>query len=745
MNLNILVAPPPSEFIDVIVKLAIKREKKKTNKDDNNRCTSNNNNNDNNNNYKQLYNDIVTEKGQEEAVSWLLYLVIKCELSTVCNYNYNESIFNVLISPNNNNNNNNDNDDDDETQTLLISILNILNVGVTDNEYLDYLKLIENTIRNHRDNQVVREIILKIMESIDTKQVQLVATEESIVTFNNIMTSFLTDPSSVQYQLRAIHVIRSKSEIRDIDGRQHWMSIVEMSNYDRYEFYTPQFKFSNDQVIQHLLDLTELSIHSGGNIYWVSFVDYIDPIQYKYVCDELNRLMIIILIMNKNTYTFIYYQQSSSRIFPIMLKLLLYKTGARQKERAVGFIQKIGAKMGMRYFARYLFEMIQHFIKIGEKIEIAQQFLQKSSKRHWRDWNYFSIYLPSIMKSIIAQLNQTQNPKQKRRLYYFLWGMIEDVYPYFHHLVDPIVCHLVNVNMMFLILKVVVAKEGINQNSQLLFDRFMQSLMDPPPSKMKTQPWYLRIKVMVEMIDTMQGGIWTSHQIQVFNKCDNEYCQKLEIISEKEYTDELSENRYKDFESTLVNWIRAHSILFDLCNSKVMQTSRVLLLQQTQTSLDKFITMVPTTFEKGKAYNYFLPSIVCKWELLCDNQKDKVKVVLDYYPKIVPLLLENNTITDRCDGYQYMAKSFWKIIKILVQEQQQQQQQQQQQCQMHLEKIHQMMIDLVEKSQDNHVYLLLQVLWNTVYDEDDNTDGHYECLFNQFITIVDDNHPEKKC
>ncbi|EGG14813.1 hypothetical protein DFA_10686 [Cavenderia fasciculata] len=156
-----------------------------------------------------------------------------------------------------------------------------------------------------------------------------------------------------------------------------------------------------------------------------------------------------------------------------MLKLLLYKTGARQKERAVGIIQKIGAKMGMR-----------------------------SNK---------------------------------------------DVYPYFHHLIDPIVWHLVNVNMMFLILKVVVVNEGINQNSQLLFDRFMQSLMDPPPSKMKTHPWYLRIRA--------------SNQIQVFNKCDNEYCQKLEIISEKEYTDELSENRYKDFESTLVNWIKVHSIL----------------------------------------------------------------------------------------------------------------------------------------------------------------------------------------
>ncbi|EGG19745.1 hypothetical protein DFA_00323 [Cavenderia fasciculata] len=173
-----LCKQPSSKFIDVIEKLAIEREKKKTNnkKDDNNRYTSNNN-------YKQLYNDMITtiEKGQEETViSWLLHYCCRTEkysslkklisiakttttttttTTTDCYWNYNRDIvqptFNVLIS---NNNNNNDVDYDEESKTLLISILTILNVSATDDEYLEYLKLLENTIRNRRDKEEHRNL-----------------------------------------------------------------------------------------------------------------------------------------------------------------------------------------------------------------------------------------------------------------------------------------------------------------------------------------------------------------------------------------------------------------------------------------------------------------------------------------------------------------------------------------------------------------------------------------------------------
>ncbi|EGG14806.1 hypothetical protein DFA_10679 [Cavenderia fasciculata] len=294
------VAPPPSEFIDVIVKLAIAREKKKTNN-------------------KDAMITKIEEKGEQEVVlSWLLYLVVKCELSTIkkqsiylldkalrkyfsalttttvkCCWSYNqyivESIFNVLISTNNNNN---DNDDDDsESQTLLISILNTLNVGVTLNQHLDYLKLIENTIRNHLDNQVVREIILKIMESIDMKQCiskDWVETLEAENIFNNIMASFLTDHRNHQYQLRAFDIIESMKEIRHIVGGIYILELKHMKYYNKYEFCIagPRFKFSNDQVIQHLLDRIELSVESGYPIdpYLENVISFIAPSKYKCVC-----------------------------------------------------------------------------------------------------------------------------------------------------------------------------------------------------------------------------------------------------------------------------------------------------------------------------------------------------------------------------------------------------------------------------------------------------------------------------
>ncbi|EGG14826.1 hypothetical protein DFA_10699 [Cavenderia fasciculata] len=729
INLNTLVAPSLA-FIGVIEKLAIEREKKKTNKD--------------------AMITKIEDKGQQEVVlSWLLYLVVNCELSTIKKqsiylldkalrtygtaHTYNqdivESIFNVLISTNNNKN------DSDESQTMLISILNILNVGFTKKQYLDYLKLLENTIRKNRDNQAIREIILKIMESIDTKQVQLVALKDkSIDIFNNIMSSFLTDTSNVQYQLRAIGVIRSTSEMMvDKYGRK---SIVE-NDYDLCEFCIPHFEFSNEQVIQHLLDLIEwYNNQSNGYAYgWEKFIGYIDPTQYKYV---------------------------SSRIFPMMLKRL-YKAD-HDKQDAVDIIQSVGEKMGMRYYARYRFELVQHLLetKQEEYIDLVYWSYRETN------WSYFSIYLPSLMKQLINRFDQLKD-SQKEHCLKFLFrtrmmecgGMIDIVHPYFRHLVDH-VCKLGDVHMMCNMVNVAAAKEGISQNSQLLFNRFIKVLMDPSTlAKDAWSPWGSRIYAMERMIDTMQGGVWKSDQIQVFTKYDNEYCQILECPSKKRESQPNKANQFLDVELTA--WTRIHWILYYICfprhsnnynNNKEIQT---VIREITRASLDEFITKAPTF---GK-YSYLVPTMMYKWAFLCQidkqQQQDMVKVVIDYYPKIVPLLLVKDMLftsdqLEQIDGHRSMAKLFWNIIKILVHEQQQQQQQ----CQIHLDKIHQMMIDFNEEilcHLPDHFCVLLDELWciheyqgdkdkdhNDDDEDDQDDDEDVERLFNQFITKVDDDN-----
>ncbi|EGG14828.1 hypothetical protein DFA_10701 [Cavenderia fasciculata] len=311
---------PSSEFKDETQKLAIERERKKKKKNKTNKDDDDGDDNSNNN-YKQQYNDIITtttieqEKGQEgKIISWLLYLVVDestlspaikkqsiylldkalkkysstATITTTIKYDWTlntnilKILFNLLVLYNK------EDDEDDETQPRLISILNTLNAGITDSEQnVEYLKLIENTIRKNRDNQVIREIILKIMESIDPKQ--LVSTFSSIHISENIMTYFLTDPSNDQYQFRVIDII-----IRLKSTHHKYISIVEESDYNRYEFYSQEL-FSNHQVIQRLFDLLEWFIQSGNKPSFNRFINYIDPTKYKYV---------------------------SSRIFPIMLKQL---------------------------------------------------------------------------------------------------------------------------------------------------------------------------------------------------------------------------------------------------------------------------------------------------------------------------------------------------------------------------------------------------------------------------------------
>ncbi|EGG19744.1 hypothetical protein DFA_00322 [Cavenderia fasciculata] len=55
--------------------------------------------------------------------------------------------------------------------------------------------------------------------------------------------------------------------------------------------------------------------------------------------------------------------------------------------------------------------------------------------------------------------------------------MIEIVHPYFQHLVDH-VCKLGDFEMMCDMVNIAVAKEGVIQNSQLLFDRFMAFIVE---------------------------------------------------------------------------------------------------------------------------------------------------------------------------------------------------------------------------------------------------------------------------
>ncbi|EGG19746.1 hypothetical protein DFA_00324 [Cavenderia fasciculata] len=486
------------------------------------------------------------------------------------------------------------------------------------------------------------------MESIESKQVQLLDAEPRII-FDNIMASFLTDESNIQYQLRAIDIIKLKSQL-----------------------------FCNETVIQHLLDLLEWSVQSEGIIpSWKNFIDYIDPTKYKYV---------------------------SSRIFPMMLKQLYQmETGSREKMDVLRVFQDIGATVGM------------------------------NSREDWKDWSYISIYLPSIMKQLLLCFNQLK-PSQR--------GHFLNL-SYFRHLVDH-VCKLDTVDMMCGMIQATVAKEGVSSpNSQLLFDRFIKIVMDPPStSSMKNQSWYSRMNAMAEMIGVIQGGIWTNHQIQVFTKRDNEYFQKLKKISSKQY--KKSYKRSENLKRALFDWMQNHFVLCllfispnpkTIINNQEMQT---LLLEMARTSLDEFITMAPI-FEN--AYCYFIPTIVLRWQLLLllyIEQQDKVKVVLDYYQKIVPLLLVNN-IPDESqyigDDYQYMTGSFWLIIKILVKNMDQQQ------CQIHLNKIHQMMIDFNDERQSqlpNHFCLLLETLWRVQeYDDYDDDD---ERLCHQFITKVDDRY-----
>ncbi|EGG14829.1 hypothetical protein DFA_10702 [Cavenderia fasciculata] len=285
---------------------------------------------------------------------------------------------------------------------------------------------------------------------------------------------------------------------------------------------------------------------------------------------------------------------------------------------------------------------------------------------------------------------------------------------------------------------VTVAKEGVSgQNSQSLFDRFYKVLVDPT-SKMRRQTWSSRITAIAKMIDSMQRCVWKSYQIyEVYTIHVNEYCQTIDTKKKKQYKN--SSRRSKGYKGELTEWIITHSILCDLFINQEMETSQtLLLLEMTQTSLAEYITIAPTT---ETAYLYFLPTIIYKWKLLCDNQKDKVKAVIDYYPKIIPLFLENEMLfaTDESKyiikegGYQSITHSFWKIIKILVKEEQQQ-------CQIHMNKIHQMLFDFNQKNKDklpNHFCLLLETLCNIhEYDKDDDEDDNR--LRDQFITKVDD-------
>ncbi|EGG18179.1 hypothetical protein DFA_06846 [Cavenderia fasciculata] len=569
---------PSLEFIDLIVKLAIEREKKKYNinleeeEGDENKKKKK----DGDNRYKQI---LVDE--EETILSWLIYLVVKCELTpndhddvTRCwKYQHNiiENIFNLLISSSSSLSSslNNNNDTLQQTQILnqLISILKSL-VKVNNSvikfsagHYLEYLKMINNTLDKHSKDEIISEIIIRVLESLDMDQVALIDHRPNI--FYHTIVKVLSQ-GCVNHQIRAIVITQPKDELPSGETSILSQSIL---------YCWPQAIFSNDRVIQFLMDRLEPNILSFDP----RFIHSIDPNQYKYV---------------------------SSRIFPMILSKL-DKLDHNEVTRAIYRFMEIGKNIGIKYFWKYFYQLV--ILLFGTGGQIFGYLMEFCVHYPHFDYSALSIYLPSIMKQVISELKRKSNANyyqsitEMNGILFFLIGMVKSLYPYFLHLVDSI-CELALVDIMYDILEMAVAKEGLSQKAQYLFDRFTKSLLSSPVFLSVTESaerggkhFKYGMNQMKRMIDIMQG-VWTTNQIQnvidIFIRWDNQSLRRWHL--------------YDDFD--------------DYGSDSVCELP---------------------------ALPYSIPTLVYKWQILCDYEQDRVKAVVDYYQQIIPLLFQKISWTSQ--------------------------------------------------------------------------------------------------
>ncbi|EGG19791.1 hypothetical protein DFA_06893 [Cavenderia fasciculata] len=479
---------PPTEFIDLILKFVKLGERWRNNQLNDNDIQIESES-------EQLLNDYKSKQGDDLILSWLLYLVLNGDtiISTSTNvkrmslhlldrelkkyikvkeWEYNQKIVkNIFYSSSIASSSSSE-------LNLIISILRTLLIkNNCSSKYArdEFIEFIENVIKSGKDKPF-REIILKIIESFRKKYLRSNTKKYLLPTFCNIATSFLTDNSNHQYQLRALNIIHPMKKTTCAPN----FTVAHLLR-NNCQFQSPTFKFSHDTVVQALVDRIDIIIENHKNDDFIStviqIIQYIDQNQYKYV---------------------------SYRIGPILLKR--YKSSSSSIDQEFMKISILG-----KHFFKCLFELINYSYSIGKPC----------LPNDWQldfDIDYFSIYLAPIMKSIIqTQSNPPSIPID------FLNTMVPILYPYWKHLVGPICSIECTTNIMSNMLALLVSKEGFSKNSFTTFNLFIDSLMDPSGTG-NIEKIFGEITKMIEMI---QGGVWTYDQLlritNLFIERDNKY------------------------------------------------------------------------------------------------------------------------------------------------------------------------------------------------------------------------------